>query len=136
MIIRLQRYSRILFFPFDVFRTTIPTTTVATTAVQPTTTLRPKRTTSALPTSANPLLRFYPPDELDDEEADPLEEQFMDDMLNDAALYHNTDGTTNKRDAHGGIMSPWASKSAKISPTSFIILSLSSFIVLLRGRLS
>ena len=89
-----------------------------------------------MPTSANPLLRFYPPDELDDEEADPLEEQFMDDMLNDAALYHNTDGTTNKRDAHGGIMSPWASKSAKISPTSFIILSLSSFIVLLRGRLS
>ena len=59
-----------------------------------------------MPTSPNPLLRFYPPDEFDKE--DPLEEQFMDDMINDAALYHDEDGT-NKRDA--GIMSPWASKS-------------------------
>ena len=60
-----------------------------------------------MPTSPNPLLRFYPPDEFDKE--DPLEEQFMDDMINDAALYHDEDGT-NKRDA--GIMSPWASKSS------------------------
>lgn len=72
--------------------------------VKPTTTLRPKRTTSPLPTSANPLLRFYPPDEFDKE--DPLEEQFMDDMIADSPLYHDDDGT-NKRDT--GIPSPWAS---------------------------
>ena len=87
--------------------TTTTTSTSTTTPIPPTTTLRPKRTTSPLPTSPNPLLRFYPPDEFDKD--DPLEEQFMDDMINDAALYHDEDGT-NKRDA--GIMSPWASKSS------------------------
>ena len=91
----------------------------------PTTTLRPKRTTSPLPTSPNPLLRFYPPDELDDE--DPLEEQFMDDMINDAAIFQN-DGT-NKRDA--GVMSPWASTSSNTKLFNFqlaiICISISMF---------
>ena len=51
-------------------------------------------------TSANPLLRFYPPDDFDTE--DTLEEQFMDDMINDAPLYDGTD----KRDV--GMPSPLA----------------------------
>ena len=95
-------------------RTTSTTTTPTTTPLLPTTTLRPKRTTSPLPTSPNPLLRFYPPDEFDKE--DPLEEQFMDDMINDAAIFHNEDGT-NKRDA--GVMSPWASKSSNSNLFNF-----------------
>ena len=95
-----------LFFLLYIFNSTTSTvTTTTTTALQPTTTLRPKRTTSPIPTSANPLLRFYPPDEFDKE--DSLEEQFMDDMINDSPLYHYDDGT-DKRDA--GIPSPWASK--------------------------
>ena len=40
-------------------------------------------------TSANPLLKFYPPDDFDSE--DTLEEQFMDDMINDAPLYDKRD---------------------------------------------
>ena len=67
-----------------------------------------------MPTSPNPLLKFYPPDE---DEEDSLEEQFMDDMINDAALYHDEDGT-NKRDA--GIMSQsWASKSSNTDQVNF-----------------
>ena len=93
---------------WSIFRTTSTTITTSTTPLVPTTTLRPKRTTSPLPTSPNPLLRFYPPDEFEQE--DPLEEQFMDDMINDAAIFHNEDGT-NKRDA--GVMSPWASTASK-----------------------
>ena len=53
----------------------------------------------------------------------------MDDMINDAALYHDDDGT-NKRDA--GIMSPWASKSPNTKCLSlhvaFIAVSITTMV--------
>ena len=105
------------------YRTTTTTATPATTSLQETTTtLRPKRTTTPIPSTENPLLRFYPPEDEFDIGEDSREEQFRDDMINDAPLH-------DKRDA-----SPWASAASSRGGNGithcFVTLSLVTFTVL------